>query len=194
MDKFLNVCFKIGKYVLFMLIILCFLCIIGSAILIPQTFKKIEVENPTFLRIFTETQSARSINNNTLPEPYVTEFHNVAHNFTDYGKEILWNKVQTIDYKYRVQYLQTIDKVLNDLYEYGNKNKIANSKYQKLFGEIVMGYDSDFRANILKKELSETQQKIERYTAFASIISSILLFILFLTIALLIKIEENTRK
>lgn len=195
MDKFLEVCFKIGKGILFVLIILCFICVIGSAISIPQTFKKIDVVNPTFNQIYAQSQAAKTNNTVKTDEPYITEFQNMAKlYFTEYGKKIFWAKIQSIDPKYRLQYVKGADVVLSDMVSYGRENKLNDKWLNDLFDDVVNGYDIEFKTNIITKETAEAQQKFQRITAFGSICSSILLFILFLCIALLIKIEENTRK
>lgn len=195
MNKFLEICFKIGKSILFILIILCFLCIIGSAISIPQTFKKIEVVKPSFTQLFAQSQPIKTNEITSINELYRTEFQNMSKKyFTEIGKQIVWERLQTINPEYRLQYIQGLESAIKDLGDFAKKEKLTDYGFNNLFEELLNNYDVEFRTNITIKETKEAQQQIQRWFDFGCICSSILLFILFLCIALLIKIEENTRK
>ena len=194
MNKFLEICFKIGKVIIFLLILLCFMSVIASALVIPNTFKKFEVAIPSFSKVMSNIQGYTDKQDDNSTELYITEFQELSKMFTDSGRIAFWYKVQGIEDEYKLKYIRNARVLIGDLQVYCSDKHCNDYKFETLYNQLMNEYDNEFKRNIAIKEAADAKQKIDRLVAIGSILSSILLFILLITIALLIKIEENTRK
>ena len=196
MEKVSNVLFKVGKYVLFGFFIILFLAIIGSIFTLVSSFKYNPLEVPQFSEILATTEAIndKNISSENI-EPYLSEFNRISKLYlSDYGRRLFLNKIEGVDEQYRMKYVQGLENIIVDVNNYCDEKKCNNSKYSSLFESTLASYDAMFARNILRKNVADIANKTKQIAAFSTFISSLVLFVLFLAVALLIRIEENTRK
>lgn len=197
MDKFLSICFKFGKVFTVILLVTFLLSMISAGIFSLTTFKKINLDLPTFPEMYANIEaikSSKTTADNAQVEPYIILINDISKKYlSDYGKQVLTRNVKEVDYEYRMEYLKGFETAIKDTIAFNEIKKLNQKQYNELFEAIVTSYDSYFHRNLHRKEVQELKQKTERLIAISTVSSSILLFILCLIIPLLIKIEENTR-
>lgn len=198
MDKFLSICFKFGKVFTVILLVTFLLSMISAGIYSLTTFKKVDLNIPTFSEMYANIEAVKSSKttaDNTQVEPYILLINDISKKYlSDYGKKMLTRNVKDIDYDYRVEYLKGFEQALKDTIDFAQLKKMNERQANELLESIINNYDSYFNRNIQRKNIQELKLKTERIVALSTLSSSILLFILCLIIPLLIKIEENTRK
>lgn len=198
MDKFLSICFKFGKVFTVILLVTFLLSMISAGIYSLTTFKKVDLNIPTFSEMYANIEAVKSSKttaDNAQVEPYILLINDISKKYlSDYGKKMLTRNVKDIDYDYRVEYLNGFEQALKDTIDFAQLKKMNERQANELLESIINNYDSYFNRNIQRKNIQELKLKTERIIALSTLSSSILLFILCLIIPLLIKIEENTRK
>lgn len=221
-DKFLNLCFKAGKLlfsVLLVLAIITTLCLFGRT-----TYLALKTNSNTV----TYNYEAKSLLNEMLidagleePAEVTTEKvdnkvnqmdkaideyckkQNISTNLTSQVKNIVanldedqqklfWNnfvKYYESFIKEFKKYWTTIkDKKVEDVDKM--LNNVRNDMFSEVFNEYLQEYNTEYQTVEAKKNADMA----DRNMSFIAFLISLGIFILFLFLPILIRIEENTRK
>lgn len=197
LNRFLFFSFNIGKYISAFCIVLFFLVFIGSIIFYFTRFST-SFNKPKFNpNLFKENRAGETQN---YDFSNVDERKRVRDKFDKKIKEVVnlgfkeeaynWFVDLLIDYpeKYRDAYISGLCEYLKDAKKDAAKNK---SEYD--VAKLFESYVSMFKSEIARVEFENNSAKIGKLIVLGIIVVSMLFYIVFLLIPILIKIEENTR-
>lgn len=220
-DKFLNVCFKLGKVIFSALLLLA---LIVTVILwvntgvkfvkeqsIQMTYKyeskpvfeefagikkqttqkettqkeTTEKSNKKALDILAEFAKAEAIPQNIIDETFVlpvgeNESISYVNGFIDFYKSF-FNDLRTYAKNEKKVTDTQIDNALKE-------NKIG------LYTDILSAYSQQYQLEVEKVTNQKTEIQTQMYANLTAALVSLAIFILFLFLPILIRIEENTRK
>ena len=210
LDSFLFFTFKFGKIISTVCLAVFFIGLILSAILIFN-LKGSGFENPNFdtVKAYYDQQNTQQQSNVSQSDDaqnlnYIQEKIKVERNYKDIIKVIIkQNQLDPLFYDYmlkelvdipdnqRSNYMAGLEKFMSDGVKYFRENgKFDNTINAE---DIASTYKSMYQESLNKQQQSETDSKIQQVTIFGAAATSLLFFIIFLILPLLIKIEENTR-
>ena len=139
MDKIINIFFKIGKILVFMLFLTLFFAIVASIYFVSDTFKPNEVKAPTFEEIVARSDSiygskTTSTTKNQNVEPYLNELNGMLKTFlTEYGKRNVLERLRTVDSNEKLKYVVGLKEVFIGAQLYCKNKKYDNYKCSNLF-------------------------------------------------------------
>lgn len=221
-DKFLNVCFKVGKVLLMiMLVIIILVTIVFIGLSVKTTVEMSKIKNTPY-QYLQDTEKLEKIiategNSDTWDESNIAEKENLEKQYKEKIKQALQNNGMG-NY--------SVDKVLGYLMQVAPEDRDDYVKNMEEHHRIYIKFYADMVAKRLpyyseteikkvivnnddipqryyeqryKKQVEEKAEKYqkantERNFQLLTVLSCIYTFILMLIIPLLIRIEENTRK
>ena len=214
MDKFFLKSFKIGKIFSAIAILLTVITIAVSAILMCCSIKqyKINYYTPKELQEFeksrveinkiTDIQEVKDKYGNRIEAILKSNYYDAIH-YQD-----IVDILASIKPKYRYDYVENLGSFLdkgkayaedNLRKEAGNANKNIVEKVLKQYKKAIetttiISYSKMYVAQVENIEAQKAADNMYRLWLTGIILCSVLIFISFLIVPLLIKIEENTRK
>ena len=145
MEKFLNFSFKFGKFFTVIFLVILFFSIICSGIKAATTFKNIKLETPSFTEMHANMQAEKTKQvalGNTQAEPYIVLANEVAKkHLSDYGRNMLLSSAKQIDDKYRVDYVEGFNKVLDETKGYISFTKMGDKQARELLESVIANYN-----------------------------------------------------
>ena len=227
-DKFLNLCFKVGKILFSVLLVIAALTVLYFAVTSAVNTCKLNNLKPTYHYdvinqltikyasegIFDNNQIKKSVNNTPQKEKQnekikteVSKFIK-AENLPQQAENNILDTIIQIDenkqiaflngfIKYYKEFITTFkNKVIekNIMSENDAEKALLTSQVKlNLFTDAFDGYVNEYNQENLMLETKKEEATSERNGAFLSFIISLSIFILFLFLPILIRIEENTR-
>lgn len=222
-DKFLNVCFKSGKILFsFLLIValitsLVFLCQSGykavkaSQVKMTYDYKIADAFKTLYGDILPVSNSDDS--DKSLKKEETKNYKQSRQIIVDFLKEeglpedalnsfshpdddsqlIPYAKGFITYYKNFVSVFQTLLETKTDMSQKQAENVVKANKLN-LYQDAVKAYSSEFNKELEEINILKQQKIFERNTSFIAFLISLGVFVLFLFLPILIRIEENTRK
>lgn len=221
-DKFLNLCFKAGKLlfsVLLVLAIITTLCLFGRT-----TYLALKTNSNTV----TYNYEAKSLLNEMLidagleePAEVTTEKvdnkvnqmdkaideyckkQNISTNLTSQVKNIVANLDEDQQKSFWNNFVKYYESFIKEFKKYWTTikdkkvedvdkmlNNVRNDMFSEVFNEYLQEYNTEYQTVEAKKNADMA----DRNMSFIAFLISLGIFILFLFLPILIRIEENTRK
>ncbi|MGN0004966.1 MAG: hypothetical protein ACI37Z_03160 [Candidatus Gastranaerophilaceae bacterium] len=231
-DVFFNTCFKVGKILSMIMLVLTLIsfCISGITLVCLQPTN---IETPIFKTLENEINSKNEINSETTKnklkdkktETLATDKEIdriIKENKLNYQvKNFITKKYLEIPNKLKKRYLTGLDSFCKDGLSTLNKNdklmRIFNTEYKTdYYGEeyedsngpimnngvynltiskhLVEAYHHYFEENLAAAQIQDQEKIIVKEVTKIVLLISLFLFVMFLFLPVLIKIEENTRK
>ena len=203
-NRFLSFSFKLGKYISAFCIVLFFLVFIGAGIFYLTTFGA-SFEKPEFdSKIFKEGESVgiesydQSGNQERIEaeEKYDKQVKFIVQRV--YKKEYwsenydkYYNKLANMSEEYRGEYINGMVEFFEDGTEYYQTHDAKEGSPS--YWELQKAYNERFQMEMIRAKSEQKIAEQGRLTILGVIVASMLLYIIFLLIPILIKIEENTR-
>ena len=198
LNKFLFFSFKIGKYISAFCIVLFFLLFIGSTIFyltsFGTSFKTPEFKSSQYQKNkyeqkkdydFSKVNERRSIQNKF--DKKIKKVVNLG--FVEEGYDVLADGLSEYPEEYREAFIDGLYDYLKNGKEFRDKTKAEYELY-----DFLLAYDRQFKDELRRVESENLEAKTKKWTILGVIAVSMLLYMLFLLIPILIKIEENTRR
>jgi predicted Zn finger-like uncharacterized protein len=198
LNRFLFLSFKIGKYISAFCIVAFFLIFLGSAIFYFVGFGD-SFEEPEFESIvpYIEATDANKKpdfskidERKEVEDKYGDKIKKVVeYGFSEETYDIFLNRLVNYPAKYREAYIEGLDEFLNDGLNYKRKRQNNNIDIVSLSKAYKQAFDEE----ISEAKYAASKDSTKKWTVLGVIAVSMFLYILFLVIPILIKIEENTR-
>jgi predicted Zn finger-like uncharacterized protein len=198
LNKFLFFSFKIGKYISAFCIVAFFMVFLGSLIFYFVSFGD-SFEHPkfeTFVSYIEATDSNKKPDFSQIDKRKEVEDKYggrikkiVRYGFSEESYDIFLNRLVNYPAEYRKAYVNGLDDFLSDGLHYKEKRKNNNIDIVKL----SIAYKEAFDEEIRNAKISKSMNSTKKFIVLGVIVVSMLLYILFLVIPILIKLEENTR-
>jgi len=198
LNRFLFFSFKIGKYISAFCIVLFFLLFMGSAVFyltsFGTSFEKPEFKSSQYQKTkyeqkknydFSKVNERRSIQNKF--DKKIRKVVNLG--FVEDSYESFIDVLSDYPEEYREAYIDGIYDYIKNGKEFRDKTK---SDYE--LRDFLLAYDSQFKAELQRVKSENFEAKTKNWIILGVIAASMLLYMLFLLIPILIKIEENTRR
>ena len=197
LNRFLYFSFKIGKYISAFCIVLFFLAFIGSTIYYFTRFSA-SVDTPEFRGNqyqksnyekkknydFSKIDTRRNVQNEF--DKIIRKIINLG--FAENSYDLFVDGLSEIPEEYRESFIEGLY-----VYLIEGKKYIENNKTDQTLPKLLMEYDSKFRAEMKRVKAKNLEAKQKKWTILYAVGISLLMYMLFLLIPILIKIEENTR-
>jgi predicted Zn finger-like uncharacterized protein len=200
-NAFLIFSFKVGKFISAFSLVLFFLLFIGSVayyfINQMHSFSPPDYEQA---RRYLDKESQNAANTKNYSFAKVDEKRNVQDKYDkvirkiiSYGLkeeayEIFLDNIMRFEGAYQADYIQGLEKYLQNWSEL-NKQKQNSTDIIT----VIKLYERMFSEKLQASEMAKQQAAARNYVILGVIGASLVLYILFLLIPLMIKIEENTR-
>lgn len=216
MNKFLNACFQIGKW--FMSIVLILLLLTGVGLICNIIYKSNNMNAYVMDYKFPTQENEAAVENQNSDKSVIDEISKqykeqiIAQlkesNVSEKTADIIIKRMVVVEERDRKDFVNNLSQYYNDATKYlindlkseynlseAEAKQVLNEEKQEINNKIIPDkYFQRYSEQVEARNAEHQKIEAQRTTSLIALLVCLCMFVMFLTIPILIRIEENTRK
>ena len=216
MNKFLNACFQIGKW--FMSIVLILLLLTGVGLICNIIYKSNNMNAYVMDYKFPTQENEAAVENQNSDKSVIDEISKqykeqiIAQlkesNVSEKTANIIIKRMVVVEERDRKDFVNNLSQYYKDATKYlindlkseynlseAEAKQVLNEEKQEINNKIIPDkYFQRYSEQVEARNAEQQKIEAQRTTSLIALLVCLCMFVMFLTIPILIRIEENTRK